>query len=118
MPDRRQVGFVLFGHQRVLAGDVDADHRSGIEPPHVANRQVVDDATVDQYLAAAADWWQHAWDRDRGAQRAPQRAAVVDHRAPVGEVGGDAVPGQRQILDVALAELAPQQARGLAPGDQ
>ena len=95
-----------------------ADDHAAVEVAHHVDRQVVHRAAVDVHVAAVEHRRQHARDRDRGAQPAPQRAAAV-HRAAAGrQVGGDRVERQRQVLDRDVAELLPQQPADLATGHQ
>ena len=118
LPERGCLRRLDVRRERAVRADVDADHRAAALRAHHVDRQVVHRAAVDEHLAALEHGRQHAGDRDRGAQPAPQRALLVHGDAAGGEVRGHAEEGQRQVLDVDVAELAAQQHADLAAGHQ
>ena len=85
---------------------------------HHVHRQVVHRAAVDEDFAALEHGRQHARDRDRSPQPAPQRSLLVNGDAAGRQVRRHAEEGQGQVLDVDVAEFAAQQHADLAAGDQ
>ena len=76
------------------------DREPAALPAHHPHRQVVDHAAVDMDLAGVVERRQHAGQRHRGAQPAPQLAGGVGVGIGGREVGGHAVERQDEVLDV------------------
>ena len=86
-------------------GDVDRDDRSTRVPAsHLPDRHVVEHPAVDQEVPLEGDGREHARDRRRRAERLHQRAAVMDLRSAVREVGGHAVERDPEVCDVERTE--------------
>ena len=85
---------------------------------HHVHRQVVHRAAIDEDFAALEHGRQHARDRDRSPQPAPQRSLLVHGDAAGRQVRRHAEEGQGQVLDVDVAEFAPQQHADLAARDE
>ena len=87
---------------------------------HVLDRQIVDEAAVNEHVSVRwiADWWQISEQRHAGTHVAPQRALrsnesddeqinanmLVYAHGHARHVGADAVERQPQVLDRDIAE--------------
>jgi hypothetical protein len=86
LPQRRQVDVLDVRGEGRVAADVDADDDAGVRGAHDVDWHVVDRAAVDVHLAAVEHRRQHARDRDRCPEPAPQLAVAVDAAVAGGQV--------------------------------
>jgi len=90
--------------------DIDGDHHVGPAAlADFADRQVVDEAAIDQLAPLMIDRRQQAGYRHAGAHRRGQRAVAENHAFTGADVGGDDGQRQRQILDIPFALVGAHQ---------
>ena len=98
----RRLGVVV---QRAAEQDVDAVASSGQGP---ADRDVVDDAAVDQHVAVDRHRREHGRDGGGGEDGLDGGAAGDPALAPVGERGRHDLDGDHRVLEVLVVDARPR----------